>query len=76
MLPHIKIRGIYSTAMTKLAIDSGFQIAEPSEKVRERQLGHLRGRRRGRIGYTAAHPIDKSVRWLQASHTSANPVQR
>jgi len=36
MLPHVKIRGIYSTAMTKLAIDSEFQIAEPSEKVRER----------------------------------------
>lgn len=32
----IKIRGIYSTALTKLAIDSGFQIVEPSEKIRER----------------------------------------
>jgi hypothetical protein len=36
MSPHIKIRGIYSTAITKLVLDSGFQIAEPSEKIRER----------------------------------------
>jgi hypothetical protein len=36
MLPHIKIRGIYSTALTKLVLDSGFPIAEPCEKIRER----------------------------------------
>ncbi len=36
MLPHVKIRGIYSTALTKLAIDSRFQIADPSEKIRQR----------------------------------------
>ena len=36
MLPNIKIRGIYSTALTKLALDSGLQIVDPSEKTRER----------------------------------------
>lgn len=36
MPPRIKIRGIYSTALTKLAIDSGFEVADPSPKTRER----------------------------------------
>ena len=36
MLSRIKIRGIYSTALTKFALDCGFQVVEPSEKVRER----------------------------------------
>lgn len=36
MSSRIKIRGIYSTALTKFALDAGFRIVEPSEKVRER----------------------------------------
>ena len=36
MLPRIKIRGIYSTALTKLALDSGLEIIDPSERIRER----------------------------------------
>jgi len=31
----IKIRGIYTTAMTKLMLDSGYHIIEPSRKIRE-----------------------------------------
>jgi hypothetical protein len=36
MPPRLKIRGIYSTALTKFALDSGLQVVEPSAKVRER----------------------------------------
>ena len=36
MPPRVKICGIYSTALTKLALDSGLQIVDPSEKIRER----------------------------------------
>ena len=31
-----KVRGIYSTALTKLLLDNGFEIAEPSVTLRER----------------------------------------
>jgi probable ribonuclease FAU-1 len=36
MLPRVKIRGIYCTALTKLALDSGLQIVDASQKIRER----------------------------------------
>lgn len=32
----VKVRGIYSTALTRFALDFGFQVVEPSEKVIER----------------------------------------
>ena len=31
----IKIRGIYTTALTKLMLDSGYHIVDPSSKIRE-----------------------------------------
>ncbi len=36
MPPRIKICGIYSTALTKLALDSGLEIVDPSDKIRKR----------------------------------------
>ena len=36
MATRIKIRGIYSTALTKLVSDWGYTVVEPSPKVRER----------------------------------------
>ena len=36
MSPRIKVRGIYSTALTRLFLDSGFQVVQPSESLRER----------------------------------------
>lgn len=36
MQPRIKIRGIYSTALTHFAQDSGFEVVDPSPKIRER----------------------------------------
>ncbi|MGC8495210.1 MAG: DUF402 domain-containing protein [Syntrophobacteraceae bacterium] len=36
MSPRIKIRGIYSTALTRVALDFGFVVVQPSESVRER----------------------------------------
>ncbi len=36
MFPRLKIRGNYSTALTRLALDSGFEVVDPSTRVRER----------------------------------------
>lgn len=36
MPPRLKIRGIYGTALTRFALDSGFDIVDPSAKVQER----------------------------------------
>ncbi len=36
MASRIKIRGIYSTALTRLALDSGFEVVQPSERVNKR----------------------------------------
>lgn len=32
----IKVRGIYSTALTQFSLNSGFEIVDPSQKIRER----------------------------------------
>ena len=36
MLSRIKIRSIYSTALTRLFLDAGYQVVEPSRKIRGR----------------------------------------
>jgi hypothetical protein len=36
MVPRIKIRGIYSTALTKFLLDSGYGIVDPSAEIQER----------------------------------------
>lgn len=36
MKPSVKVRGIYSTALTKLFKDSGFSIVEPSREISEK----------------------------------------
>lgn len=36
MSTHMKVRGIYSTALTKLLLDSGYTIVDPSPMIRER----------------------------------------
>lgn len=41
MSRRIKVRGIYSTALTKFALDAGFQVVEPSEKIRGRFRTHF-----------------------------------
>ncbi|MDR3566624.1 MAG: DUF402 domain-containing protein [Syntrophobacteraceae bacterium] len=43
MSPRIKIRGIYSTALTKLALDSGLQVVQSLESTRERFGAELPG---------------------------------
>jgi len=36
MVPRLKIRGIYTTALTKFLLDSGYEIADPSAEIQER----------------------------------------
>ncbi len=43
MLSRIKIRSIYSTALTRLLLDAGYQVVEPSQKIRQRFSEDLEG---------------------------------
>lgn len=36
MAPRLKIRGIYTTALTRFFLDSGYEIADPSAEIQER----------------------------------------
>ena len=38
MTTRIKIRSIYGTALTKLLLDSGYAVVQPSSRIRERFL--------------------------------------
>jgi hypothetical protein len=44
VIPRLKIRGIYSTALTRFSLDSGYKIVDPSSTIRERfDVGFLDG---------------------------------